>query len=189
MGSALEEEAKALTGKDNAKARKEKSKQASDIKNTNEYIDAEKVLKGKEPPHGNFVKKSAATGEAAKKEEPKTDEHPAAEEAKADKKEKKEKEPKKKESAGISRAEKDELEKIKNQIIEKKKALKEQGMSGGQMNKDEEIVAWVARMNQLKEKENPGALRAEKDEKKPSKKKALDTEAQAALAEKQKAFE
>merc|ERR1711983_333483 len=99
-----------------------------------------------------------------------TDEHPATQEVKKDKKEK---EPKKKESAGISRAEKDELEKIKNQIIEKKKSLKEQGMSGGQMNKDEEIVAWVARMNELKEKENPGALQAEKDEKKKTKKKVL----------------
>merc|ERR1712187_22931 len=99
--------AKALAGKDNAKARKDKSKQASDIKNTKEYIDAEKVLKGKEPPNGNFVKKTVAAVEKA--EEPAKTEEPTADEnaAKADKKEKKEKEPKKKESAGISRAEKD----------------------------------------------------------------------------------
>merc|ERR1711881_416880 len=92
-----------------------------------------------------------------------------------------------KESAGISREEKDELERLKNQIIEKKKALKEQGMSGGQMNKDEEIVSWVTRMNELKEKENPGCLEKAKEEKKP-KKKQLSTEQQAMIEEKQKAF-
>merc|ERR1712007_44672 len=95
--------------------------------------------------------------------------------------EKEDKKEKKKESAGISRAEKDELEKLKNQIIDKKKALKEQGMSGGQMNKDEEIVAWVARMNELKEKENPGGLAAQKEDKKKGKKKALDSETMAML--------
>merc|ERR1711934_979039 len=94
-----------------------------------------------------------------------------------------------KESAGISREEKDELERLKNQIIEKKKALKESGMSGGQMNKDEEIVAWVSRMNELKEKENPGALAAAKDEKKAPKKKKLDSETQSMLEDKKKAFE
>merc|ERR1711862_377999 len=94
---ALEEEAKALTGKDNAKARKEKSKQAADIKNTKEYIDAEKVLKGKEPPNGNFVKKIAAAAPAAAKNEPKKEEEAAQDDAKKDKKEKEEK---KKESAG-----------------------------------------------------------------------------------------
>merc|ERR1712139_720106 len=76
-----------------------------------------------------------------------------------------------------------------NQIIEKKKALKEQGMSGGQMNKDEEIVAWVSRMNELKEKENPGALQAAKDEKKAPKKKKLDSETMAMLEQKKKGFE
>merc|ERR1711865_717347 len=83
---------------------------------------------------------------------------------------------KKAESAGISPAERAEMETLKNQIIDKKKALKEGGMSGGQMNKDEEIVAWVARMNSLKEKENPGGLSAAKDEKKGPKKKKLDSE-------------
>lgn len=32
---------------------------------------------------------------------------------------------------------------------------KEQGMSGGQQNKDEEVVKMVARMNELKEKQDP----------------------------------
>merc|ERR1712146_454642 len=82
----------------------------------------------------------------------------------ADMKKAKDKKPAKaKESAGISREEKDELERLKNQI-----------MSGGQMNKDEEIVAWVARMNELKEKENPGSTAAGKDDKSDKKKKKLD---------------
>merc|ERR1712032_1808764 len=169
----------ALTGKDNKKARTEKSKQASSMKTSKEYIDALKVIKGLPPPNGNFVKKVAAKEET--KEAPKEDEKK--------KKEKEDKKEKKKESAGISRAEKDELEKLKNQIIEKKKTLKEQGMSGGQMNKDEEIVAWVTRMNELKEKENPGAAAAAKDEKKKGKKKVLDSQTVALLAEKQKALD
>merc|ERR1712232_141097 len=169
------------------KARKAKEKEATDKKNSKEYIDAEKVLKGKAPPNGNFIKASSAPAEAK----------PAAaaapvekeEEKKDDKKKEKEDKKPKKESAGISRAEKDELEKSKNQIIDKKKALKEQGMSGGQMNKDEEIVSWVARMNELKEKENPGGLAAQKEDKKKGKKKALDSETQARLEEKQKALD
>merc|ERR1712188_221912 len=102
---------------------------------------------------------------------------------------KEDKKPKKQESAGISKAERDELEKLKNDIIAKKKELKEQGMSGGQMNKDAEIVAWVARMNELKEKENPGAAAAAKEEKGGKKKKVLDSAAQAQLEEKEKALE
>merc|ERR1711904_349575 len=97
------------------------------------------------------------------------------EEAKETKK-KDDKKPKKQESAGISKAERDELEKLKNDIIARKKELKESGMSGGQMNKDEQVVAWVARMNELKEKENPGCLQAQKEEKKEGKKKKLSAE-------------
>merc|ERR1712157_131230 len=94
-----------------------------------------------------------------------------------DDKEKKDKPKKATESAGISKAERDELEKLKTDIIARKKELKEQGMSGGQMNKDAEIVAWVARMNELKEKESPGSTTAGKDDKKAPKKKALGSEA------------
>merc|ERR1712139_598518 len=89
------------------------------------------------------------------------------------------KKPKKEiEGAGISKAERDELEKLKNDLIARKKELKEQGMSGGQMNKDEQVMEWVKRMNELKEKENPGALAAQKDEKK-GKKKTLSADAAA----------
>ena len=63
------------------------------------------------------------------------------------------KEPKK-ESAGLSPAEMKELEDLKQAIVERKSILKEQGMSGGQQNKDEEVVKLVARMNELKEKQD-----------------------------------
>jgi len=53
-------------------------------------------------------------------------------------------------------------------------------MSGGQMNKDEQVVGWVKRMNELKEKENPGAIAAQKDEKKGKKKNALSADSEAA---------
>lgn len=42
----------------------------------------------------------------------------------------------KKESAGLSPAETKELEDLKQAIVERKAILKEQGMSGGQQNKD-----------------------------------------------------
>merc|ERR1712032_830299 len=96
---------------------------------------------------------------------------------------------KKTENAGISREEKKELEDLKNKIIDKKKSLKEQGMSGGQMNKDPEIVEWVKRMTELKEKENPGAAAAAQEEKKGKKKKALSSEETAMLEQKKKEFE
>merc|ERR1712179_116787 len=62
---AKEAEAEALTGKDNKKARTEKSKEASAMKNDKKYIDACKVVKGLEAPNGNFMKKTEAQGAAA----------------------------------------------------------------------------------------------------------------------------
>merc|ERR1712110_1073415 len=85
------------------------------------------------------------------------------------KKEKKEK-AKKEENAGISPAERSELEQLKKDIIERKAQLKAEGMSGGQQNKDAQVVQWVARMNELKEKESPGST--QKEDKKESKKKS-----------------
>merc|ERR1712113_1325906 len=72
------------------------------------------------------------------------------------------KKPKKQESAGLSKAEKDELEQLKQDIIKRKSELKEQGMSGGQCNKDEQVVAWVARMQELKIKEDPSLADGDK---------------------------
>jgi len=170
--AALEAEAALLTGKDNKKARTEKSKEASALKKTDEYIDAMNVMKGKPGKNGNFCKvKKAAVAEVAAA--------PTEEEEKKDDKDKKDKPKKAQDSAGISKAERDELEKLKNDIISRKKELKEGGMSGGQMNKDAEICTWVKRMNDLKEKENPGGIAAQKEEKKGGSKKKLSAESEA----------
>merc|ERR1712054_326038 len=96
--------------------------------------------------------------------------------AAAEKVEEKAEDSKKQEKAGISKAERDELEKLKNDIIARKKELKETGMSGGQINKDEQVQAWVNRMNELKEKENPGCPTAAKEEEEEGKKKKLSAE-------------
>merc|ERR1712113_419352 len=44
-----------LTGKDNKKARTDKEKEKKAIKDSKQYIDAEKIAKGKEPSNGFFV--------------------------------------------------------------------------------------------------------------------------------------
>ena len=64
-------------------------------------------------------------------------------------------------------------------------------MSGGQINKDEAIVGMVARMNELKEKENPGCLDAAKSEKKESSKKGkkLSKEAEQEVGELERQIE
>lgn len=182
--AAIDAEANALTGKDNKKARNELGKKSSAMKTEDKYIDACKVVKGLQPKNGNFILKAGGyvpSAAAAAKTEEKEDTK--------DTKKKDDKPKKEKESAGISRAEKDELEKLKTQIIDKKKELKEQGMSGGQMNKNEEIVAMVARMNELKEKESPGSTTAAKDDKKEGKKEGkLSAEVMKQLEEKEAAY-
>jgi hypothetical protein len=167
----LEAEAEALTGKDNKKARSAKGKEAMELRQKDKYIDACKVVKGVEPPHQFWIVASGKESEGSKeapKEEVKAEQPGAKAEPKKDEK----KEAKKKvESAGISPAERDELEKLKTDIIARKAELKASGMSGGQQNKDEQVVAWVTRMNELKEKAEPGstAKDAKKDDKKKSK--------------------
>merc|ERR1712217_1008141 len=86
------------------------------------------------------------------------------EDAKEEKKaEKKDDKPKMKmESAGLSPDEKKELDKLKNDIIARKAELKAVGKSGGECNKDEQVVAWVARMQELKIKEDPSLADADK---------------------------
>merc|ERR1711948_203566 len=69
---------------------------------------------------------------------------------------------KKMESAGLSPDEKKELDKLKTDIISRKAELKAAGKSGGECNKDEQVVAWVARMQELKIKEDPTAADADK---------------------------
>merc|ERR1719229_2218537 len=57
----LDEVIKGLTGKDNKKARTDKEKEKKALKDSKQYIDAEKIVKGKEPTNGFFViKKEAA---------------------------------------------------------------------------------------------------------------------------------
>merc|ERR1711959_678622 len=132
-------------------------------------------VKGLEPKNGNFVKVKQQAKKIEKKEEPKAEE-PKKEEVK-----KEDKKPKKAESAGISKEERQELEDLKNKIIAKKSELKAAGMSGGQQNKDPEVSAMVARMNELKEKESPGSTaKAGKDkgDSKKGKKGALSSEEQ-----------
>merc|ERR1711879_460751 len=85
----LDEEIKGLTGKDNKKARGEKEKEKKALKDGKEYIDAEKVLKGKQPVNGNFIIKTGGDPTPAPAAEPtNTDEHPAAATAAKEKKEK-----------------------------------------------------------------------------------------------------
>merc|ERR1740123_30837 len=175
----LDEIIKGLTGKDNKKARTEKEKEKKALKDSKQYIDAEKIAKGKEPTNGFFlIKKEEAAAPAAAAAQVVEDTNAG----KRDDKEKKEKPKKAVESAGISKAERDALEKLKNDIIARKKELKEQGMSGGQMNKDEQVVAWVTRMNELKEKECPGSSAGKKDDEKDKKKDAKSNKTEEKMA-------
>merc|ERR1712087_821940 len=169
------------TGKENKKLRTEKDKEKAAIKVQKDYIDACKIVKGLPPIHGHFVK---SAGGAAKKEAAPAAAaaaEPAAEEKK-DEKAKKDKPKEEMESTGISREERAELEGLKQKIIDKKTALKAEGMTGGQINKHEEVAAMVTRMNELKEKESPGSTTAKKDDGKDKKKgKKLDSETQKML--------
>merc|ERR1711920_227764 len=61
----LDEVIKGLTGKDNKKARTEKEKEKKAIKDSKQYIDAEKIAKGKEPSNGFFVIKKEQAAPAA----------------------------------------------------------------------------------------------------------------------------
>merc|ERR1712078_386915 len=152
------------------KARTEKSKEASNLKTEPKYIDACKVVKGLEPKNGHFATKpQVAEPEVSTK----------AQELKEAKK-KDDKPKKKQDSAGLSPDERKELEQLKTDIITKKAALKAEGLSGGQQNKNEDVVMMVARMNELKEKETPGCLDKQKEDKKPKKGKALSSDQVAA---------
>merc|ERR1712232_11506 len=119
-----------------------------------------------------------------KEEKPKEEE--VVEEKKEDTKKQKDDKPKKAmESAGLSPDEKKELDKLKTDIIARKGELKAQGKSGGECNKDEQVVGWVARMTELKIKEDPTLADADKkkgDDKK--KDKSNKTEEKMALEKK-----
>merc|ERR1711920_777222 len=97
----LDEAIKALSGKDNKKARTEKEKERKAIKDNKQYIDAEKIEKGKEPQNGFFVKT-----QQKKEEKPKEAAEEKKEDAKEDAKKKTDKPKKAMESAGLSPDEK-----------------------------------------------------------------------------------
>uniref|UniRef100_A0A7S0ABZ7 Uncharacterized protein n=1 Tax=Pyrodinium bahamense TaxID=73915 RepID=A0A7S0ABZ7_9DINO len=185
---AKEDEASALSGKENKKARTEVGKQVAAMKADPKYIDACKVAKGLAPPNGNFQiagapKKAEATAVASAVASA------AAEPEVAAKGSKKARDAKasKTESAGLSKAERDELEKLKADIIARKAELKAAGRTGGECNRDEQVVTWVARMNELKAKEDPSLAEAGKDAGKPKKKGGTLSSAQQAGLERMKA--
>jgi len=191
--ASLKQQAEELTGKDNKKARAEKSKEAAALGNEKQYIDAVRVLKGLSPMHGFFVKEGQENLATAPVKSPVVASLPEADVIVPDsdlKGAKKAAKPKKEESAGLSKGERDELEKVKNDIIALKAELKDGGMSGGQINKDERVVSMVARMNELKEKECPGSTTAKAPGKADDKKKkVLSAEAEAEVAKLTKEIE
>jgi len=180
----LEAEATLLTGKDKKKERAANGKEVAELKGEQQYVDACKIVKGLESKFGYFVTNAAEAPQVEQVAQP------ATEDIKPEKAKKDTKKEIKKESAGLSPAETKELETIKQAIVERKAILKEQGMSGGQQNKDEEVVKMVARMNELKEKQEPGSTKKEKDDKKGSKKKTpLSAEEQKEFAQLQNEVE
>eukprot|EP00933_Yihiella_yeosuensis_P028732 TRINITY_DN22565_c0_g1_i1.p1 TRINITY_DN22565_c0_g1~~TRINITY_DN22565_c0_g1_i1.p1 ORF type:complete len:268 (+),score=122.51 TRINITY_DN22565_c0_g1_i1:76-879(+) len=176
----LEAEAAKLTGKDNKKERAAKGKEVAELKGEARYVDACKVCKGLEPKNGNFVVGGMKKKEETKPAAPPTEAPPAAP-APAKKESKKAK----KDEAGLSPAEEKELEDLKQKIIDRKTQLKAEGLSGGQQNKDAQIVEWVTRMNELKEKQDPGSTEEKKKDggKKKGSKAPLSSEEQKMLSQ------
>jgi len=154
----LEGEINALPGKENKKARNGKSREIADLKKDADFMDAERILAGKEPltPSNKDPNSPTKKGEyedlfAQKATMPDGKlayVAPTSEIIAFTPKKKKEKAQK-----GLSDKEMEEMEKLKQNIMTKKSELKAEGMSGGQINKDSEIVDWVAKLNALKEKE------------------------------------
>jgi len=172
----LEGEIAGLTGKENKKARNERSRVIAEMKKDVNFMDAERILAGKEaltPSNRDPNTPSKKVGEydhlfAQMANGLTADGKLAYVAPTADigvsktKKEKKVKD--------LSEEEKNQMEKLKNNIMTKKAEMKAEGVSGGQINKDSEIVEWVAKLNALKEKEaqlkgDMTAKDAKKDEK------------------------
>merc|ERR1712118_468367 len=120
-----------------------------------DFVDAERILVGKEPitpsnktPQNAPPKKGEYDDLFAGCDAGKMYVAPTTESLSFTTKKKKEKPQKE-----LSEKEVEEMEKLKQNIMTKKSELKAEGMSGGQINKDSEIVDWVAKLNALKEKE------------------------------------
>jgi hypothetical protein len=150
----LEGEITYLPGKENKKARNGKSREIADLKKDADFMDAERVLQGKEPltPSNKDPSSPTKKGEFedvfAEFDAGKMYVAAKSESLTFSTKKKKEKPQK-----GLSEKELEEMEKLKQNIMTKKSELKAEGMSGGQINKDSDIVDWVAKLNALKEKE------------------------------------
>jgi len=147
-----------LTGKDNKKARNAKSREIADLKKDVDFMDAERILIGKEAlsPANRDPNTPSKRGEfdhlfAQKATMP--DGKLAYVAPTAEIGEGKKKKPKETKQKELSSEEKQLMEKLKQDIMTKKSELKAAGMSGGQINKDSEVVEWVAKLNALKEKE------------------------------------
>merc|ERR1719324_1675047 len=135
--------------------RNAKSREIADLKRDANFMDAERILQGKEPitpsnktPQNAPPKKGEYDDLFAGCDAGKMYVAPTTESLSFTTKKKKEKPQKE-----LSEKELEEMEKLKQNIMTKKSELKAEGMSGGQINKDSEIVDWVAKLNALKEKE------------------------------------
>jgi len=154
----LEVEIEDLTGKENKKARNARSRVIAEMKKDVNYMDAERILAGKEalsPMNRDPNTPSKRVGEydhlfAQKATMPDGKLAYVAPTADIGVSDKKKKEKKVKD---LSEEEKQQMEKLKNNIVTKKAEMKAEGISGGQINKDSEIVEWVNKLNALKEKE------------------------------------
>jgi hypothetical protein len=153
----LEVEIDTLTGKENKKARNARSRVIAEMKKDCNFMDAERILAGKEaltPSNrdpNTPVKKVGEYDHLFNQKATMLDGKlayvaPTAEIGAATKKNEKK-------AKDLSEEEKQQMEKLKNDIVTKKAELKAEGQSGGQINKNTEIVEWVAKLNALKEKE------------------------------------
>jgi hypothetical protein len=161
----LESEIDAMPGKENKKARNAKSREIAELKKDADFMDAERILVGKEP-----ITPSNKTPQNAPQKkgeyEDLFDSFDAGKMYVAAKSESltfTSKKKKDKPQKGLSEKELEDMEKLKQNIMTKKSELKAEGMSGGQINKDSDIVDWVAKLNALKEKE--AALKGNMSEK------------------------
>jgi len=151
----LEGEIESMPGKENKKARNAKSREIADLKKDADFMDAERILVGKEPitpsnktPQNSQPKKGEYDDLFQNADAGKMYVAATTMELTFSSKKKKEKPAK-----GLSEKELEDMEKLKQNIMTKKAELKAEGMSGGQINKNSDIVDWVAKLNALKEKE------------------------------------
>merc|ERR1719387_3156302 len=154
----LEAEITDISGKENKKARNARSRVIAEMKKDVNFMDAERIIAGKEalsPMNRDPNTPSKRVGEydhlfAQKATMPDGKLAYVAPTADIGVSDKRKKEKKVKD---LSEEEKQQMEKLKNSIMTKKAEMKAEGISGGQINKDSEIVEWVNKLNALKEKE------------------------------------